>query len=203
MCDILSNPSLGSNVDKQLWITTAAHPFRPATIRTSIVLQALFTDDLPTPSLSITKILMEAKTPQAVIRDALEVLDLLHNNSAQGLVMTATIVEVSLDRDNFSDHELLRDLCVKCILNIMQDADFLPDPYNGRYVAKALDEIPITEEYLTGDFRAALEYSIETKQFYQLPATPRRVMGQNMAMSELSFYIRWLNGAGFILMNLI
>jgi hypothetical protein len=68
----------------------------------------------------------------------------------------------------------------------MQDANFLTDPFDGGYwVAKALDEIPIIEDDLTGNFRAALEYLIETKRLNQLPTTPQRVMGQNMPMSEL------------------
>jgi hypothetical protein len=46
--------------------------------------------------------------------------------------------------------------------------------------------LPITGEDLISDFRAALEYLIETKQFTQTPATPWRVMGQKMPMSELA-----------------
>ncbi|KAJ7280028.1 hypothetical protein C8J57DRAFT_1220556 [Mycena rebaudengoi] len=71
----------------------------------------------------ITEILMEAKTAQAVIRDAFEVLDILCNNSVQGLVMVSAIAGAA--RDGLSDHELLRDLCATCILNIMQDANYL------------------------------------------------------------------------------
>ncbi|KAJ7280016.1 hypothetical protein C8J57DRAFT_1301394 [Mycena rebaudengoi] len=186
MCDILFHDFVDpEHVNYHHQITTAAALFRPETIKTTNMLQAVCS--VPWNQALVTEILMEAKTDHAVIRDALEVLDLLHDNSAQGLAIIAVIVQVALDRDNFSNHELLRDLCVKCILNIMQDPDFFPDPYDrGYWVTKALDEIPITEEDLTSDFRAALEYSIETKGFSWLPSTPRRLMGQNMPMSELT-----------------
>jgi hypothetical protein len=185
MCDILTSTSPVAN--NQRWITTVAHLFRPATIRTSIVLQALCSLSPPNLAIreSITQILIEAKTTQSVIQEAFEVLGLVQDNSVQGLFMVDAIAHTGLTRDDFSDHELLRDLCVMCILNIVQDANFYPF-HGGYWVAKALVEIPITEEVSTSDFRAALEHSIETGGFTQPPVTPWRVMGQNMPMLELA-----------------
>ncbi|KAJ7280009.1 hypothetical protein C8J57DRAFT_1712064 [Mycena rebaudengoi] len=187
MCDVLFNDFVDPlHVNYQHQVTTAAAFFRPATIKTINVVQALCNIRGRHQELVI-KILMEAKTGQSVIQDAFKALDLPHVNSVQGLEIVYLITYAGLTRDDSSDHELLRDLCVKCILNIMQDANFSPNPYYAIYgVAKALVKIPFTEEGSTRNARAVLEYTIETKLLTQPRATPRRVMGQNMPMSELA-----------------
>ncbi|KAJ7280124.1 hypothetical protein C8J57DRAFT_1301713, partial [Mycena rebaudengoi] len=151
----------------------------------------------------VAEILVEAKTAQAAIQAAFEVLELLHNNnSVRGLVMVAEVACAALSRSDFSDHELLGDLCVSCILNIMQDANFHLDDkltWEASQAVEALAKVPFTEENSTSDLRTAIEFSIETKRFSLPLPTQRRVMGQDMPMSELAQLLncmaetRWLD----------
>jgi hypothetical protein len=94
-----------------------------------------------------------------------------------------------LSHGDFSDHELLGDLCVSCILNIMQDSNFHLDyelNWEAHQVVKALAKVPFTEENSTSDMRTVIEFSIETKAFNLLISTQQTVMGQDMPMSELA-----------------
>ncbi|KAJ7280103.1 hypothetical protein C8J57DRAFT_1301641, partial [Mycena rebaudengoi] len=169
---------------------TAVELFQPATISTSIVLQALCSH-LPYdrgPRSSVTHILVEAKTAQAVIQAAFEVVKLLHNNSVQGLAMVAHVANAALSHSDFSDHELLGDLCVSCILNSMQDSNFLlgfGQEFNAKSVVQALVKVPFTEGNPASDVRAAFKFLIETKGLTRPLPTQRTVMGQDMPMAEL------------------
>jgi hypothetical protein len=189
VCDILLNDFVDpSHVNYQHQITTVAALFQPATIKTINVLQALCS--VPGRHQErMTEILMEAKKAISVLQAAFEVLELLHDNSVQGLMMVSAIACAGLSRNDFDDHEHLRDLCVKCILNIIQDASFhFPAPVLEGYWILAWAKIPFTEADLanSSNFRVAIEFSIETKRFSQPPRIPPRVMGQNMPMSVLA-----------------
>jgi hypothetical protein len=169
----------------------AVELFRPKTINTSRVLQALCSL-LPNDyerRRSISYILVEAKTARAVIQAAFEVVKLLHNNPVQGLVLVAHVAYVALLSSDFSDHKLLGDLCVSCILSVMQDSNF-PGNHGLRWeadqVVRALAQVPFTEENSTRDLRMAIEFLIETKRFTRPLLTRRTVMGQDMPTSELT-----------------
>ncbi|KAJ7280127.1 hypothetical protein C8J57DRAFT_1174794 [Mycena rebaudengoi] len=185
--DILFHDISGkTNVPKHQTAAVAAL-FHPDTIKTINMLQALCS--VPrwnrTP---VAEILVEAKTARAVIQAAFEVLELLHSNSVLGLAMVAEVACAALSRSDFSDHGLLGDLCVSCILNIMQDSNFHLDfelRWEAHQVVKALTKVPFTEENSTSDLRTAIEFSIETKGFTWPLPTQRTVMGQDMPMSEL------------------
>ncbi|KAJ7280112.1 hypothetical protein C8J57DRAFT_1301678, partial [Mycena rebaudengoi] len=150
----------------------------------------------------VAEILVEAKTAQAVIQAAFEVLKLLHSNSVLGLAMVAEVARAALSHSDFSDHELLGDLCVNCILNIMQDTNFPGNHglmWEVEQVVETLAKVPFTEENSTSDLRTAIEFSIETTGFsFPVLLTQRTVMGQDMPMSELAQLLnhmvetRWL-----------
>ncbi|KAJ7280082.1 hypothetical protein C8J57DRAFT_1501540 [Mycena rebaudengoi] len=193
VCDIIrsypAEKSLGIN--HQPHRMTVVELFQPDTISTSIVLQAF----CRAPGFQrrlITPILIEAKTAQAVIQAVFEVVKLLHNNSVQGLSTVAEVAHAALSRGDFSDHELLGDLCVSYILKIMQDANFqfaghdLQLRWQAHKVVEALAEVPFTEENSTSDLRTVIEFLIETKGLTWPLPTQRTVMGQDMPMSELA-----------------
>jgi hypothetical protein len=140
--------------------------------------------------ISITRILIQAKTARAVIRAAVEVLKLLHNNnSVKGLQMVAVVTYAARLRADFSDHELLGNLCAKCVLSIMQGANFHLDhavAWQAKWVIKTLAEIHFTEENSTSILRTVIEFSIETKGFSLPIPTQQTVIGQDMPMSELA-----------------
>jgi hypothetical protein len=184
--DILFHDIFGkTNVPKHQTAAVAAL-FHPETIKTINMLQALCS--VPRKNRTpVAEILVEAKTAQAVIQAAFEVLKLLRNNSVQGLVMVAKIAYAALSRNDFSDYELLSDLCVSCILNVMQDFPTSHDlTWEVRQVVKALVKVHFTEEKSTSHLRTAIEFFIETKAFTQPLLTQQTVMGQDMSMSELT-----------------
>jgi hypothetical protein len=193
VCDIISSYPFWESpgIDRQPHRKPAAELFRPETISTSIVLQALCSlspDDTKSRA-PITLILIEAKTARTVIRAAFEVLMLLQNNSVQGLALVGGLARAAHSRGNFSDHRLLGDLCVNWILNNMQDSNFIlhwTRMWDVHAVIKALANVPFTDVWLTGDFRVALEFLIETKGFSLPLPTQRTVMGQDMPISELA-----------------
>jgi uncharacterized protein YqgV (UPF0045/DUF77 family) len=129
---------------------------------------------------------------RAVIQAAFKVLKLLHNNS---LEMVAYVAYAALSHSDFSDHELLGDLCVSCILNIMQDSNFHLDHalmWGAHQVVQVLAKVPFTEENSTSDSRAAIEFLIKTKGLTQPLPPQRTVMEQDMPMLELAQLLEWL-----------
>jgi hypothetical protein len=73
----------------------------------------------------------------------------------------------------------------------MQDSNFKFHPgytqmWEAYQVVKALAKVPFTEENSTSDLRMAIEFLIETIAFSLPLPTQRRVMGQDMPMSELA-----------------
>ncbi|KAJ7280179.1 hypothetical protein C8J57DRAFT_1712182 [Mycena rebaudengoi] len=206
MCDIiLSNPDWHSpDVNRQPNTTMVAQLFRPAVIKTPIVLQALCSlPPLHRARRLLTSSLMEAKTAQSVIQDAFDVLELL-DNSVEGVRMVELIASVGLARNDFSDHELLGDLSVSCILNALRDANFAGDIYyGGTAMAEALTKIEFRQADSTNcisgslDTRMAMEFLIETKALSRPLPTQRTVMGQDMPMSDLTQVLLQM-GAGFL-----
>ncbi|KAJ7280117.1 hypothetical protein C8J57DRAFT_1712142 [Mycena rebaudengoi] len=192
VCDIIRDSiKKSSGIDHQPHSMTAVELFRREAIGTSIVLQALCSllTSEHARRISITHILIEAKTAGTVIQAALDVLKLLHTNSVQGLAMVGVVAGVALSHGDFSDHELLGDLCVNCVLNIMQDSYLDLDDeltWEGHQVVKALAKVPFTEENSTSNLRTAIEFFIETKAFTQPLPTQRIIMGQDMPLSELA-----------------
>ncbi|KAJ7226548.1 hypothetical protein C8J57DRAFT_1389097 [Mycena rebaudengoi] len=95
------------------------------------------------------------------IQAACEVLKIRHYDSAEGLMMASNAM-----RNGFGDHESLRGLCVLSILKVKQDAVFPRIHRTTRFLVKALTSV-LDEQHPAqcGDYRAALEYLIETKLF--------------------------------------
>ncbi|KAJ7280134.1 hypothetical protein C8J57DRAFT_1567298 [Mycena rebaudengoi] len=201
VCDIIRDfIEKSSGIDHQPHRMMVVKLFWPETISASIVLQALSSLD-SLRQIPITHILIEAKTAGTVIQAALDVLKLLRTNSVQGLAMVGVVAGAVLSCGDFSDYELLCDLCVDCILNIVQDANYclnLALMWPGHQVVEVLAKVPFIEENSTSDLRTAIEFSIETKGFTRPPPTQHTIMGQDMPMSELAQLLnrmaeaRWL-----------
>ncbi|KAJ7280426.1 hypothetical protein C8J57DRAFT_1501855 [Mycena rebaudengoi] len=144
---------------------------------------------------TIIRLLMEAKTAQSVIQAACEVLKIRHYDSAEGLMMVEMISHIGLERmrDGFGNHESLRGLCVLSILKVKQDAVFPRIHRTTRFLVKALtggSDEQHPAQY--GDYRAALEYLIETKLFSSQSQGEGTVMGQDLPIWELVQVLQWM-----------
>ncbi|KAJ7204598.1 hypothetical protein C8J57DRAFT_1735047 [Mycena rebaudengoi] len=146
--------------------------FRPDAIRPIAVLQALY-----------------------IIQAACEVLKIRHYDSAEGLMMVEMISHIGLERmrNGFGDHESLRGLCVLSILKVKQDAVFPRIHRTTRFLVKALTSV-LDEQHPAqcGDYRAALEYLIETKLFSSQSQGEGTVMGQDLPIWELVQVLQWM-----------